>query len=112
MSAQESGRQRKRRGRMADREHAGTAYQVHADQSPRVFSGKRLDEHAPGEHVWIVAATYRVSEREIRHNLADPKGAPILLDRESLAYASPAGCWVCEQLYTPALAARPCPGEP
>ncbi len=107
-----SARQRKRRQRLAEREAAGVAYQVHPDEVPRVFEGTRLDDHAPGEHVWIVIATFRTTADAIDRNRANPHDEMLLLDRESLAYVTPVGCYVCEQVHTPAVAGRPCPGEP
>jgi hypothetical protein len=105
-----SGRQRRRWERARARQAAGTAYELRHDQAPGVYRGDRLAQHAPGEHVWIIAATYRVGEAEIVAS-ADPD-VPVLMDREALAYVSPPGCWRCEQVYSTPVAARPCPGEP
>jgi hypothetical protein len=111
-AAPDSGRQRKRRQRLAEREAAGVAYQVHHDKMPRVFEGTRLDEHAPGEHVWVVIVTFRTTAEAIELNRANPRDEMLLLDRESLAYVTPPGCYACEQVHTPEIARRPCPGEP
>jgi hypothetical protein len=110
VSGQESGRQRKRRERMADREAAGLAYQVHHHERPDLYRGERLDQHAPGEHVWIINATFRVTEQAVLDS--QNPAAPALLDRENLALVTGPGCWVCEEPYTTTLAALPCPGEP
>lgn len=58
---------------------------------------------APGEHIWIVTGCWHVT---------DPTAERFELDRESLITVDGPGCLICEQIHTPELAARPCPGEP
>lgn len=116
MGLSESGRQRKRRQRMDTRQAEGLAFRVQPQgEDPTggaVYRGDRLDQHAPGEHVWITTAVFLTTEASIKAMMHSREDAPILMDREALALVTGPGCWVCEQQYTPAVAARPCPGDP
>jgi hypothetical protein len=57
-------------------------------------------------HFWIVTTAYRVAPQLWRGEHTP------MLDRENLVMVSPPGCYYCEQLYTPELARRRCPGDP
>jgi hypothetical protein len=92
------------------------------DGTTRLVSGAdanraadRLDERvrlaeSRGEHVWIVAAAYNVSEDAARAVLAGQTDGPLLLDAENLASLS-VGCYRCEEPATLRLMARRCRGE-
>jgi hypothetical protein len=55
------------------------------------------------EHVWIMTAAWRV----------DPaKGGRAVMDHENLISLGGPGCLVCENTYTPELAAKRCEGGP
>lgn len=58
---------------------------------------------APGQHLWATFGVWRV---------ADPAATRFHLDLENLLTLEGPGCFLCEQQYTPELAARPCPGDP
>ena len=55
-----------------------------------------------GKHQWIHMALYRTS---------DPTAEHFNLDLENLLTIEGPGCFLCEEPYTPELAARPCPGD-
>jgi hypothetical protein len=98
---------------MAAREAAGVAYQLHPNPvTEKVYRGDRLDPSAPGEHVWIISAVFTTTAEAIERQQEDPANEMILMDREALALVAGPGCWVCEEPYTPELAAKPCPGDP
>lgn len=61
-----------------------------------------------GEHEWIVMAVFRIADPS---RTMDPD-EKTFLDTENLLSIDRPGCYVCEQPYSPALAARPCPGDP
>jgi hypothetical protein len=65
-----------------------------------------LKQTKEGEHVWIAAAAFRLSE----DNLKDSTGR-IHMDRENLATIA-VGCFICEQQFQQRLFFRKCPGEP
>ena len=71
--------------------------------------GERLDERLrvaklSGDHVWTVV---------VQHLINDPEhiGPDMVLDAESVTSVA-AGCYVCEQVYSPRLRHRRCTGEP
>lgn len=61
-----------------------------------------LPKPPAGEHQWTVVAMYRV---------ADPAADNQNLDLENLLTIEGPGCYLCEVTWSPAAAARPCPGE-
>lgn len=76
--------------------------------SPETQSGARLTDLVQSavrlrEHLWVATAAWAVSDP------ADP--GPLLLDRNNLLTVPGVGCYVCEQVYSPQLARRRCPGE-
>ena len=60
-----------------------------------------------GDHLWTVVTMYRVDPRL----WGDPAHLA-LLDAENLLSVAGPGCFYCERVYTPTLAARRCPGRP
>ncbi len=58
----------------------------------------------PGEHLWMLMAMYRVE--------APHPNAEYQMDTENLVTIDGPGCYVCERMWTEAIGARPCPGEP
>lgn len=75
---------------------------VDGDALAKLFDGPKPPP--PGRHQWAMFCVFAVDP--LRTN------EPSLLDVENLVQVSGPGCYVCEQLYTPEVAARPCPGEP
>lgn len=71
-----------------------------------VVAGAALDDVKPGQHLWITIASFRVVNPEKWTTEQQ------IMDTENLVNVTPPGCYVCEQPYTPAVAARRCPGEP
>ena len=63
---------------------------------------------APGEHLWIMSGAWRISDPAS----AFDAGVPKFLDLENLLTIVGPGCYICEQVYTAEVAAKPCPGEP
>lgn len=61
------------------------------------------DDPPPGEHLWTLMVTYRVDPTQREE---------VMLDTENLIGVSPPLCAGCIQVYTPAIAAAPCPGDP
>lgn len=55
----------------------------------------------PGEHLWVAVGMWR---------LADPANPRLDLDIENLMTIEGPGCFICEETYTPDLAAEPCRG--
>jgi hypothetical protein len=80
----------------------------------RVDPGEPLTDRIPpydpraGTHYWIMMVAYR---------LIDPgrmfrQGDSVWFDRENLVLVSYPGCYYCEQVYSPRLEQRRCPGDP
>lgn len=91
---------RSRSGNPARRTVESTSLKIevgHRHHAPIALAGK------DGEHLWAVFGVWRVM---------DPTSERFELDTENLMTIEGPGCFVCEKQYTPALAARPCPGEP
>jgi hypothetical protein len=63
-----------------------------------------IPDPRPGEHMWTVVGMWRIANPN--------RGGRIDLDLENLVTLEGPGCFVCEQPYTPELAAKPCAGEP
>jgi hypothetical protein len=57
----------------------------------------------PGEHLWTVIGMWQVT---------NPTADRIDLDAENLLTIEGPGCYVCEQTWSPDIAAQPCPGDP
>jgi hypothetical protein len=68
-----------------------------------------LDPPPPGKHLWIVAVTHVVSDDSAA--AAYHGTGRVNLDAETVA-SLVTGCYVCEEPYSPGLAARACAGEP
>lgn len=62
----------------------------------------------PGEHFWVMTAVWGIADPATAF---DP-GVQKHLDLENLITIEGPGCFICEDVYTAELAARPCPGEP
>lgn len=77
--------------------------------SPTRGGEERLQPRMPGDHVWITAAAFRLSDESAR--AAAEGGAQVHLDMENLASLS-VGCYVCEEPWSQRLAHRRCKGEP
>lgn len=60
-----------------------------------------LPETKPGEHLWIVAAMWRVN---------DPEISRLNLDHENMLTITVPGCYNCENEWSAELARIPCPG--
>lgn len=68
-----------------------------------------LEQRKPGEHVWIMAATYRLDPLTVSRAT---RGGAVYLDAETLATASVC-CFICERPYRAESDLRAlCPGEP
>jgi hypothetical protein len=68
-----------------------------------------LQQTRPGEHVWILAVSYRISPENLRRGMDGLE--PVMMDTENIAFVT-AGCFVCEVAYEKRLTFRKCPGEP
>lgn len=62
----------------------------------------------PGEHVWALMAMWRFDPSQPMPRNGD---LVAVAPDQLLGIAGP-GCFVCQEVYTPEVAARPCPGEP
>lgn len=60
-----------------------------------------------GKHQWSVVAVYALTDEEAAYR--GPIGVP-LNSRNRLSVEGP-GCLNCEEPWTPALAAKPCPAD-
>lgn len=67
-----------------------------------------LPDIAPGQHLWMVIGMWRITDPAATR---DPDGE-VHLDLENLMTLEGPGCFVCEEPYSPEVAARPCPGDP
>ena len=77
-------------------------YEIHTSKP----KPELLEQAREGEHVWIAAAAFRLSE----DSLKDSTGR-IHMDKENLASIA-VGCLICEQQFEQRLFFRKCPGEP
>lgn len=66
-------------------------------------------EAPPGEHRWIVTVAYAISAETAA--AVHERDEPAHLDMENIVMTA-TGCYVCEEQYSAAVAARPCPGDP
>jgi hypothetical protein len=64
-----------------------------------------------GDHFWFMPVGYRVADPR-RFYDPDPADGPPLLDQESICLVSGIGCYYCEEMWSPRLERRRCPGEP
>jgi hypothetical protein len=69
------------------------------------------DPEPGGSHQWVITGAWRLSEAEAERQ-ATGKGGEVHLDVENLLAVDGPGCWVCEQVWTPAIARSACPGDP
>lgn len=60
-------------------------------------------EWQPGEHLWIAIGMWQIK---------DPANDQYMLDVENLMNIEGPGCYVCEEHYSPEVAAKPCEGDP
>lgn len=66
--------------------------------------GKDVPRPLPGIHMWVITGAWHI---------VDPSPvASVHLDVENLLTLGGPGCYECEQMWTPAIAAQPCPGDP
>lgn len=65
----------------------------------------RIPDYDPraGEHLWTVLTMFR---------WGGPGVEQPILDSENLLTVQGPGCYYCEEVYTPRLATRRCPGRP
>lgn len=61
----------------------------------------KLQPAAPGEHVWIAIATFRVTAETLA------RGEQVHMDQENLASVE-MGCYMCEEPYSVVTARRKC----
>jgi hypothetical protein len=69
----------------------------------------------PGQHLWVMTAAWRLTDPEKAYAATmtpefDEENAYLLDQENILALAGP-GCYKCEELYSPTLAALPCRGQ-
>lgn len=64
--------------------------------------GAALPEVVPGEHCWVTAALWRVT---------DPKAEKFHLDLENLISIDGPGCFHCGVTFAEPKAKQPCPGD-
>lgn len=91
---------------MVKREWVSTGHVQHVENTAEFDRMPEYDART-GDHLWIVATTFRVEPTR----LSDPDAVP-MLDQENLLYISPYFCYFCEQLYTQRLGQRRCAGAP
>lgn len=70
-------------------------------------NGGHLPDKVEGQHRWIMAVSYALSNGQIA---AARAGSRVNLDHENRV-AMAIGCWDCEESYDVARAS-PCPGDP
>lgn len=58
----------------------------------------KIPDQVKGEHLWILASVYRVTPHQDEY----------LLDMENLISIDGPGCFWCEELWSPEIAAKPC----
>lgn len=67
-----------------------------------------------GEHLWIMTAAWRISDPAKAYAAATTsefdQDNSYLLDGENVIGLAGPGCYKCEAVYSPELAARPCTG--
>jgi hypothetical protein len=73
--------------------------------SPEEHAARIAAHDKPGKHLWVITAAWHLSDPET-------DGKTTLLDSENLLMISPPGCFKCELMYSPEMAAAPCAGEP
>lgn len=84
----------------------GQKVEVTGDRLETIVRGDALDGALPGQHLWISMVVFRVADP------ASWETEQQYMDAENMIHVTPPGCYVCEQAYSSAVAARPCPGEP
>lgn len=84
----------------------GQKVQVTGDRLDAIARGDDLDHAVPGEHLWVSMVVFRVARPE---SWATEQQH---MDGENMVHVTPPTCYVCEQAYSPAIGAAPCPGEP
>jgi len=89
----------RRKPQRPSRVHAVTSTGIRIESKHRYHAN--LQVLASGEHLWCLYGMWRVK---------DPTAEQFDLDIENLLTIEGPGCFICEQPYTPELAARPCTG--
>jgi hypothetical protein len=73
------------------------------------------DADAPGEHLWIMTAAWRLTDPAKAYAATMTpefdEDNSYLLDGENIISLAGPGCFKCEQIYSPTLAAQPCTGS-
>lgn len=85
---------------------SGEAANAAADR----LEAKADTARARGEHLWIVAAAYLISEQAAREAMDSAVPTSLILDAENLGSLS-IGCYVCEEPATARTMHRRCRGE-
>jgi hypothetical protein len=67
-----------------------------------------IPEVGPGQHLWVMTGLWSIADPASAYDPTVQK----YLDLENLISIDGPGCFVCEQMWTAEVAARPCPGEP
>lgn len=106
MSNRAERRRRERDGQGRRLTSLGMTMKVEGQRFDRIYNASPEDSVAPGEHVWAMFMVHQV------HNLDELMEGEYLFDLESLILTTGPGCYVCEQIYTPEIAATQCPGQP
>jgi len=60
-------------------------------------------------HLWVVTLMHKATDGTL--DVYDGKDGTPLLDADTLLMRPAVGCYLCEELYTPRLRLRRCPGE-
>lgn len=78
---------------------------VEGDQFNKVYQSSPENDVEPGQHLWAMFMMHKVN------NLDNLFAGDWHADVESLILTTGPGCFICEQTYTPEIAAAPCPGQ-
>lgn len=66
------------------------------------FHNKPIADPGEGKHLWTCVASWKI---------IDPTAESFTLDTENLLSIDGPGCFKCESVYSPELAAQPCGGS-
>lgn len=84
----------------------GLTIKVDGSSFERVYQSTPENDVEPGEHLWAMFLMHKVN------NLDNLFAGNWHADLESLILTTGPGCFICEQTYSPDVAASPCPGQP
>lgn len=84
----------------------GNSELIDGSRLDKLLDGHQLDDAPAGQHVWAMFAVFRCPHPEA---IAEHQ---TILDGESLLMVTGPGCYRCEQVYDPSVAAQPCTGDP